>query len=456
MPAELPRSVLRSVLVLLTRASIARAAILGVAGAMTFLGIVAIIVASHRSQSATTESLFEKATLTTNILAPNVAGILWNFDPKNGVRLLESLTTDLDFDSGIIIDEWGGLFAGFSRHQDDPSRLNPSQIAKLFDVDVTRGPKTFDLRTLALPDRVLTTIALTKPKGKDQYLGYLVLSFSRSRALASMQRNNFAIIGGGLVMLAAVCGLLAGILSRVTRPIREMTGAMRRLSDGEVDIDIPAMGRHDEIGEMARALAVFKEFAHMATHDALTGLPNRALLHERLEKALGGRGVGSQRFALHMLDLDRFKDINDTLGHAAGDELLRAFTTRPCSCVGDHDTVARLGGDEFCILQWTADPMVDASALATKVLTLMAAPLQFHNHPMLVGTSIGIAVPPEHGVDPDVLKRNADLALYQAKTAGRGAYRFFSLDALSPAPSQQQKRGASAETDSANGRHAAA
>jgi diguanylate cyclase (GGDEF)-like protein len=242
----------------------------------------------------------------------------------------------------------------------------------------------------------------------------------------------------GVAVVAAVCLLLVAILSRVTRPIRDMTSAMRRLSDGEVAIEIPATGRRDEVGKMAQALAVFKSFAHRSTHDALTDLPNRALLHERMEKALTDGGAGFHGFALHILDLDRFKEINDGLGHAAGDEVLRVFSARLLACVRKDDTVARLGGDEFCILQWTTDPNVEATALAKRILAAMQAPIEFEAHVMSLGTSIGIAIAHEHGEQPDALMKNADLALYAAKSAGRGTYRFFTKNLRSTACSSNQ------------------
>jgi diguanylate cyclase (GGDEF)-like protein len=143
------------------------------------------------------------------------------------------------------------------------------------------------------------------------------------------------------------------------------------------------------------------------------------------------------------LDLDRFKEINDVLGHAAGDEVLRVFSARLLACVRQDDTVARLGGDEFCILQWTANsnfaasPNFDATMLAKRILTAMTAPIEFEGQVISLGTSIGIAIAPEHGETPDALMKNADLALYAAKSAGRGTYRFFTANLRSTALENQ-------------------
>lgn len=161
--------------------------------------------------------------------------------------------------------------------------------------------------------------------------------------------------------------------------------------------------------------------AHMARHDGLTDLPNRMLLRERLEEAIAGK----KGFALLYLDLDRFKLVNDTFGHPAGDSLLKTIAKRLCDCVRDRDTVARLSGDEFAIVQVSATTPKDAAALAQRIAGIMNAPFDVAGHQMFVGVSIGIATWPSDGEDPDQLLKNADLALYRAKSDGRGTYRFF-------------------------------
>src|SRR3984957_14763390 len=159
---------------------------------------------------------------------------------------------------------------------------------------------------------------------------------------------------------------------------------------------------------------------HMARHDALTNLPNRVLFREKMDQALK-RG---ERLAVMFLDLDRFKGVNDSLGHSVGDALLCAVTERLQRVVRGVDTVARLGGDEFAIVQSQARPS-DASELAVKVIETLLEPFEVHGHQVVIGTSIGIAMAPTDGSDPDQLLRNADMALYRAKANGRGNYHFF-------------------------------
>jgi len=177
----------------------------------------------------------------------------------------------------------------------------------------------------------------------------------------------------------------------------------------------------EDITEHAR---IQERIAHMAHHDALTDLPNRMLLRERLEGALSYVRRG-ERLAVLYLDLDHFKSINDTLGHAVGDELLKLVAGRLRGCVRDDDTVARLGGDEFAIVQIGLQEVTTAADLAQRILELFKTPFEPGGHHVTTDVSIGIAVAPNDGADVDQLLKNADLALYGAKSQGRCTYRFF-------------------------------
>jgi diguanylate cyclase (GGDEF)-like protein len=171
--------------------------------------------------------------------------------------------------------------------------------------------------------------------------------------------------------------------------------------------------------------AVQEQISHMARHDALTNLPNRTLFREQLEKALR-LAKRSDQLAVLCLDLDHFKDINDSLGHPVGDALLKDVARRLGECITEHDTVARLGGDEFAIVQFCSDCEPSAVAmLASHVVEKVSAPYEIAGHQLVIGVSIGISLAPEDGKNPDELLKKADLALYRAKEDGRGTYRFF-------------------------------
>jgi diguanylate cyclase (GGDEF)-like protein/PAS domain S-box-containing protein len=168
-----------------------------------------------------------------------------------------------------------------------------------------------------------------------------------------------------------------------------------------------------------------QKLADMATHDPLTGLPNRSLLSDRLTIGLALSRRNGNRLAVLMLDLDRFKVINDTMGHTVGDDLLKAVAGRLESVTRKSDTIARIGGDEFVlVLPQVAQPK-DAAKLAQRILDVFQEPFVFDDHRLEITTSIGIAVYPDDGKDIDILLRNADNAMYQAKEEGRDMYSFY-------------------------------
>ncbi|MBH5401087.1 EAL domain-containing protein [Bradyrhizobium sp. CNPSo 4010] len=177
----------------------------------------------------------------------------------------------------------------------------------------------------------------------------------------------------------------------------------------------------EDITEWLEAQA---KISHMARHDALTSLPNRVLFHEQLEQGLRQTRSGDQ-LAVLCLDLDHFKDINDSLGHPIGDALLKEVGRRLEATVGEQDTVARLGGDEFAVVQIGRSEEIAARSLAGRLVEVISAPYQIDDHQIVIGVSIGISLSPQDGSNPDELLKNADLALYRAKADGRGTYRFF-------------------------------
>lgn len=180
---------------------------------------------------------------------------------------------------------------------------------------------------------------------------------------------------------------------------------------------------HQDITAQKRVEA---ELAHMARYDALTGLANRALFLEKVNEALARMASHGQPFSVLMLDLDRFKAVNDSLGHAIGDSLLKAVGERLRRMVRDLDVVARLGGDEFAVIQIADTNQRDqVTVLANRVLAALTEPYDIDGRKIVVGTSIGISMAPKDADSADALVRHADLALYKAKSEGRNRYRFF-------------------------------
>jgi len=186
--------------------------------------------------------------------------------------------------------------------------------------------------------------------------------------------------------------------------------------------DLGWVATHEDITEQRRSEVKIEYMAH---HDSLTDLANRVLLNQRIEQALGRRIHREEMLAVHHLDLDQFKAVNDTFGHPAGDKLLKMVADRLRGLVRETDTVARMGGDEFVIVQAPITDPADATCLAQRTIRLMSEPFDIAGHQAVIGASIGIAVGPGDGLRPDKLLRNADLALYRAKSDGRGTFRFF-------------------------------
>ncbi len=192
---------------------------------------------------------------------------------------------------------------------------------------------------------------------------------------------------------------------------------------------------HDRDGHVIGAVIVFHdvsaaramafEMEHLAQHDFLTGLPNRILLAERLSRAIGLANRHGKQVALLYMDLDCFKNVNDSLGHAIGDQVLQSAAQRLMANVRDTDTVSRQGGDEFVILLSEIEHPQDAALIADKLLAAFALPQLIAGHELHISLSIGISIYPDDGVDAETLMQNADTAMYHAKSGGRKSYQFF-------------------------------
>ena len=208
--------------------------------------------------------------------------------------------------------------------------------------------------------------------------------------------------------------------------LRHEDGSWRTLEARRTNLlDEPGVGGIVINARDVTQRAVFEEqLRHQAFHDSLTGLPNRALFLDRLERALARAARHSTTVAVLSLDLDRFKVINDSLGHAAGDQLLVAVAARLVGCLRQEDTAARMGGDEFAILLGEPVTVRQATAAAERIIAVLEAPFPLEGHEVVTATSIGILIS-EPGHTPADVGRNVDVALYRAKSSGRGRYALF-------------------------------
>ena len=269
----------------------------------------------------------------------------------------------------------------------------------------------------------------------------LVLGLTQPLATVLERVDELASVTLRIVLgLCLVCIALAVLLARaVTRPINSMTRAVERFADGELAAGLP-LERQDEIGILARRFYRMRqqirqqiaelnsrreEMEKLARHDPLTGLANRRLLVERAEHAFSVARRDNQRLAVLFIDLDRFKPINDNLGHAVGDLLLKAVADRIRRVIRESDTPARIGGDEFVVLLEMIQDDIDAQTVAEKIRVALNTPFDIEEHRIAVSACIGIAFYPEDGTDMLELSRHADEAMYRAKENGRNAVAFY-------------------------------
>src|SRR2546427_2349561 len=199
--------------------------------------------------------------------------------------------------------------------------------------------------------------------------------------------------------------------------------------------------RRDSFSRRDRGAGDVTPNVPLAQHDSLTDLPNRLLLNDRLTRAIASARRNGNRLAVLFLDLDRFKDINDSLGHAIGDKLLQSVAERLVARVRNSDTVSRPGGDEFVVLLSELEHPEDAAVCAKKMLTALTAPHRIAQHDVHVTVSIGVSTYPEDGQDAETLVKSADTAMYQAKENGRNNYEFFRQDMNIRAVERQSLEG---------------
>jgi len=239
-----------------------------------------------------------------------------------------------------------------------------------------------------------------------------------------------AVLDGG-VAVALHAGTLLQRRDGTAIPIEDSAASIR-------DRDGRIVGAVLVFRDISQVMALSMKMRHQAEHDALTNLPNRMLLHDRVEQAIAlARRRGTQAAVL-FLDLDRFKYINDSMGHAVGDKLLQAVASRLSACVRNSDTVSRQGGDEFVIVLAEDRHAEDASLAAEKILAALAVPHLIDGHQLHASASIGISVYPGDGADAQSLIKNADTAMYHAKERGRDNYQFFREDMNARAVERQR------------------
>ena len=269
--------------------------------------------------------------------------------------------------------------------------------------------------------------SFSRPRTHNQDAIVTVLQKSLGDELAPLRKLQAILVTLGVISLLATVFASALLARGMTRPISALSEVAQKMEEGDYSHPIQ-IEQQDEIGRLASAFNHMRhaiaareaKIGDMANRDVLTGLPNRALFHDRLDQVIKSSKRGDHTPTILLMDLDRFKDVNDTLGHHVGDLLLQEIAMR---CLGvlmrESDTVARLGGDEFAILLPEGD-VAGAQVIARKILAAVEEPMLLENQQVVVGGSIGIASFPEHGEEIHTLLRHADVAMYAAKRSSGG------------------------------------
>jgi diguanylate cyclase (GGDEF)-like protein len=299
-------------------------------------------------------------------------------------------------------------------------------LARLSEVGAREGLAEARRRLEAAEHGLRERVSEALEREREELAGF------NERTTGALEANGRLALGAAALILGLMALASCTLARIIVGPIARLTGAMAQVAAG-APIAIGAPRSRDEVGELVAAFRKMAEdlarsrarIEHLALHDALTGLPNRMLLAERLSQTLAHAGRHRESLAVLCVDLDHFKAVNDTLGHPVGDALLRAVAHRLRACVRGEDTVSRLGGDEFAVVQVGIGQPEGAGALARRLVEALGTPFEIDGHQLTVGTSVGIALAPSDGATPDELLKKADMALYRAKADGRGRFRYF-------------------------------
>jgi diguanylate cyclase len=388
------------------------------------------------------EELYEHLRAQADVIGYNSVAALTFGDTESASATLASLESEADIVAAVLFDREGRRFASYRRDGDGslpPLELPSSRFGRIDE-------RFFAVSTITLgDDRIGSILILSDSRHWQErrindlviaicvLVGALVAAFLLSRRL---QR----VVSEPILMLAATTrrvseernyGLRAEKISgdeigRLVDDFNEMLSQIqqrdRELNQAREQLESKVQERTRELTELTRKLE------HQAYHDTLTGLANRVRLDAQLRQALEEVKRYGGRLAVLGLDLDRFKNINDTLGHAVGDKLLVQVAERLSACLRKSDLLARLGGDEFCVLLPHVEESRDVALLAERLVEAMARPVQVDGYSLHVTTSIGISLYPDDGREADVMLKNADTAMYRSKELGRNQYTFFSAD----------------------------
>ncbi|MFZ2540194.1 MAG: EAL domain-containing protein, partial [Gallionella sp.] len=337
-----------------------------------------------------------------------------------------------------IYDISGRLFASYT------SERNPINASVNFE------PSQYN-QTVKFGERIQHSAfpILSKSNSQEQ-VGTITIHMDLSAAYRNLFYEIGILLLIGLICLALFSTLLTRLQKSITQPLLSLTSVMRKVGKEGDFSSRSTLSSQDEIGELSnvfnqmldelsrRELSLHEELkerrhieerlSEIAHFDPVTRLPNRNSFNSQIDRALLNYKYEHEKFALLFLDLDNFKYVNDTFGHHAGDLVLLNVAERLRGLLRQEDFVARLGGDEFVIIMSDFSELAPIISVAEKIITALQQPFFVDGHEAFVGTSIGIATCPEHGEDGETLQRQADSAMYQAKSLGKNNFQFYQDD----------------------------
>lgn len=383
-----------------------------------FIVEIALVVISTKQQLTTTQQ-----ELLDSVEQP-AANAVWALDDNLARQTLEGAIKVEHVGSAVIELDDGSMFVSVSNNKKNSSQTFISLSNKLFD----------DLKEISRP---LYRPFYFEGTQKQQLIGTLTIFYDTQELTNTL----FSQLKLGFLATLARALLLTLVLSVVfhrflTQPIARISEAIDKIEPDSPDENLLPMSsahKDDELGlvtsKFNQILIQFSQtqskLRKMATRDPLTGLPNRTLLLETIAVTIQRSRVHKRSFALMFIDLDRFKNINDSLGHALGDQFLARIARILERVVGDKGTVSRLGGDEFVILADSVQSPDQAADFVDKLLVQLNVPIQLNEHAIHPAASIGISIYPEDGNSAEDLIRHADIAMYSAKAAGSNQWAFF-------------------------------
>lgn len=409
------------------------------------------------------KALIKRGETLVSTMAANAEYALFSRDPQALAQLVDLMSRDDSFEYAEVLDPHGvrlafratnihevvlpslrkDLSVGHERVQ--ISEAESKDLPVDFVMAVHAGSGAFRLENDPLPS------------GADEVIGYVRIGVHQHLFAQILTKAIQTTALFSVLILAVALALAMWFTGRIVSPLRKLSAAAREVATGRLDLELTT-NDSGELGDLALAFRhmidtlresqarvleyqglledkvrrrteelqhVTHQAMHLANHDHLTGLANRTLMVERLAHLLGDATRGGYRVGVLFLDLDKFKRVNDTLGHAVGDQVLQQTAERLRACVRASDMVARFGGDEFVVLASLEGADFAVENLAERILNAFASPFPAAGQDFQLGVSIGVSIFPRDGCESGSLLKHADMALYAAKEEGRGKLRFF-------------------------------